>query len=353
MRTRNLSLAPAALAALFLAACGDNGGSAEADLPDDLEGELTFVCSPNEELCAAWADAFEAETGVQTSFVRLSAGEALARLQAGGEVPEFDVWHGGPADTFIAAIEEGLLAPYQSPVAEEIDDELKDAEGYWTGIYLGAIAFCSNQDRLDELGVDAPESWDDLLDPAFAGELSMAHPATSGTSYTLLWTQVERLGGEDAAIDYMRELDQNVLQYTRSGSAPAQMAGRGEVTSALMFAHGCQSQIEEGFDNLTISFPEETGYEIGAVAMIEGTQNEENAQAYIDWALSPAAQDIGPEEGNFQSLTHPESISDDRMVNLDDINLVDYDFERAGESRIELTQRFDDEIAEEPAEDAE
>lgn len=73
MRSRQLTLAGTALAALVLSACGNgDGDSAEADLPDDLEGELTFVCSPNEELCAAWADAFESETGVCGSWTRTS-----------------------------------------------------------------------------------------------------------------------------------------------------------------------------------------------------------------------------------------------------------------------------------------
>lgn len=352
-RSRTL-LVPAVAAALALAACGGDDDADAVDLPDDLDGELTILCTPDEILCAAWADAFEAETGVQTSYVRLSSGEAVARLQASGEASEFDVWHGGPVDGYIAAEAEGLLQSYASPIAEELDEDLVDPDGYWAGVYLGALGFCSNTDRLAELGVDVPESWDDLLVPELQGELMMAHPSTSGTAFTALWTQVERLGGEEEAFEYMSDFNSNVLQYSRSGSAPGQSAGRGEVAVSVIFSHDCTTLQEEGFDNLETSFPAEgTGYEIGGIALLNGTQNEEAAQAYIDWALSPAAQDLGPENSSFQVLTHPDSVNDERMVSLDDIELVSYDFATAGDRRAAMTERFDEQVAEEPDEDEE
>lgn len=355
-RTRTRLLLPTlAVTALILSACGGADTDSDAvDLPDDLSGELTIACTPDEILCIAWAEAFEAETGVTTNYVRLSSGEAVARFQASGDTPEFDVWHGGPVDGFIAADQLDLLAEYHSPVAEDIDPDLVDPDGKWAGVYLGALGFCSNSDRLEELGVDVPQSWDDLLDERLRSEIMMAHPSTSGTAFTALWTQVERLGGEEEAFEYMRSFNQNVLQYSRSGSAPAQAAGRGEVAVSVVFSHDCTSFQEEGFDSLVTSFPAEgTGYEIGGVALLEGTENTEAAQAYIDWALSPAAQDLGPQNGSYQVLTHPDAVVDELMVSLDEVELVEYDFRAAGEQRSAMIQRFDEEVAEEPAEDDE
>lgn len=352
MRNRTpITLSSAALLALGLAACGNGDSGADADVPEGLSGEITVACTADETLCAAWAQAFQAESGVTTNYVRLSSGEAVARFQAAGDNPEFDVWHAGPVDGFIAASGEGILEEYSSPNAEALDDEVIDPNGYWSGVYLGALGFCSNTERLDELGVGVPESWEDLLAPELQGEIMMAHPSTSGTAFTAVWTQVERLGGQDEALGYMRDLNQNMLQYTRSGSAPAQAAGRGEVAVGIVFSHDCVSLQEEGFDALEVSFPSEgTGYEIGGVALLNGSQNREAATAYIDWALTPAAQDLGPENNAFQVLTHPDAADDERMVNLSDINLVDYNFEEAGQERGSITSRFDSEVAEEPAE---
>jgi iron(III) transport system substrate-binding protein len=314
-------------------------------------GELRVLCTPEEPYCVAMAEAFQAETGIPTSFVRMSSGEALARLRAGAAAPEFDVWWGGPADGQVAAGAEGLVEPYVSPNAVAIADEHKAADGTWTGVYIGALGFCSNQAILDELGVEVPDSWDDLLDPALAGNVSVAHPASSGTAYTTFFTQVLRLGGEDEGLEYMKALHPNILQYTTSGSAPGQMAGRGEIAVAIIFSHDCVKNIESGFTDLVVSFPEEgTGYEIGAVSQVAGAQYPENAQAWIDWSLTAPAQEIGQTVGAYQLPTNPDAQVSDLSVSLDDVNLIDYDFQAAGEARTTLTQRFEDEVAAAPVE---
>ena len=314
-------------------------------------GSLTVACGAMEDVCAAWTDAFTEESGIQTSFVRLSSGETVARLGATKDSPEFDVWHGGPVDGFGAARDQDLLEEFVPPNAEAIPDEYKDPQGYWTGVYVGALGFCSNQKVLDELGVDVPDAWDDLLDPKLKGQVSTAHPSTSGTAFTTLWTQVILQGGEDQAIDWMKKMHNNVLQYTKSGTAPGQAAGRGEVAVGLVFSHDCVLYQEQGMSDLVVSFPEEgTGYEVGGVAVIKGTQNLEAAQQYADWAVTAEAQEIGPTVGSYQVHTHPDAASDDRMVELDDVNLVDYDFTEAAEHKKELTTRFDAEVAAQPKE---
>lgn len=329
-----------------LLAAGLSGTAAAQD-----EGSLVVLCTPQEDWCVRMVDEFEAQTGIATSYVRMSSGEALARLRAGAEDPEFDVWWGGPADGQIAAGAEGLIEPYISPNAAAISDEQKGADGTWTGVYVGALGFCSNQSELDRLGIEAPDTWDDLLDPALDANVAVAHPASSGTAYTTFYTQVIRLGGEDAALDYMKQLHNNILQYTKSGSAPGGMAGRGEIATAIIFSHDCIKNYEEGFTDLVVTFPTDgTGYEIGAVALVKGAKNPENAKKWIDWSLQADTQEIGPTVGSFQLPTNPDAAVSDLSVGLDEVNLVEYDFDAAGAARTELTQRFEDEVAAEPAE---
>ncbi|HHW83748.1 MAG TPA: ABC transporter substrate-binding protein [Actinomycetales bacterium] len=358
MSIRNRVLAAGGLAlALTLSACGGNGGGTGTDgttegsggTGGEVQGSVTVACGAMEDLCQAWTQAFTAETGIDASFVRLSSGETVARLASARSNPEFDVWHGGPVDGYGAAVEQELLAAYDSPTAADIPDNYKDPDSMWTGVYVGVLGFCSNQTVLDNLGVEVPNSWDDLLDPALRSQVSTAHPSTSGTAFTTLWTQVVRLGGEDQAFDYMRELHPNILQYTKSGTAPGQVAGRGEVAVGLVFSHDCVKYKEEGMEDLVVSFPEDgTGYEIGGVAMVAGTSNEDAAKAYIDWAISADAQNIGQTVGSYQVLTHPDANVDERMVSLDDVNLVDYDFKLAAQEKPEMTARFDEDIASAP-----
>lgn len=342
----------AAIGTLALGACvvpeaqsgSESGGGASSQ-------SLTIACGAMEDLCQKWTEAFTAASGIATTYVRLSSGETVARLDSAKDNPEFDVWHGGPVDGFGAAAEKGLIEAYDSPTAAAIPAKYKDPEHYWTGVYIGVLGFCSNQEVLNQLGVEVPDSWDDLLDPKLKGQISTAHPSTSGTAFTTLWTQVALRGGEDQGLDYMKQMHNNVLQYTKSGTAPGQIAGRGEVGVGLVFSHDCVKYKEEGMKDLVVSFPKEgTGYEIGGVALIKNTRNAEAAKKYIDWTLSAEAQNIGQTVGSYQLLTNPDAKTNDKMVKIDDVTLVDYDFAKASASKPELTGRFDEEIAAKPRE---
>jgi iron(III) transport system substrate-binding protein len=355
---------------------------------------LTVLCTPQEDWCVAMTQAFQEETGIQTSYVRLSSGEALARIRATTDNPEFSIWWGGPADAFIAATEENLLEVYESPNAAAISDDYKGKDSTWTGVYVGALGFCSNVELLEELGVEAPTSWEDLLDPALEGNVAMAHPATSGTAFTAFWTVVtleaDKLEAAEAgtgyvaadamataeadmateeapadaapgvptqaAIDnafaYFTQLNQNILQYTRSGAAPGTMAGGGEVAVAIIFSHDCVKLQQEGFqDVLVTTFPEEgTGYEIGGMAILKNAPELDAAKMWYDWALTPEAQAIGQTVNSLQLPTNPDAPISDLSVKLDEVTLVDYNFQAAGENRTALVERFDAEVAPAPTE---
>jgi len=349
--------------ALIVAACGSAPTSAPpapaatstpapapTPTPVPKPEKLNVVCGAFEEWCVAMAHAFEAKTGIKTSYVRMSSGEALARIRASKDNPEFDVWHGGPADAYIAAKNEGLLQAYVSPNAAQVPDNLKDPAGYWTGVYVGALGFCSNKDVLARLGVDVPKSWADLLNPKLKGQVAMAHPGTSGTAFTAFWTQVMLSNGDvDKAFEYFKKLHTNILQYTKSGTASGPMAGRGEIAVAIIFSHDCVKYNEQGMSSLVVSFPSEgTGYEIGGVAIVNGAKNPEAAKMYVDWALTAEAQEIGPTVKSYQLPTNPQAKVSAKSVKLSEVNLVTYDFEKAGANRKAIAERFEAEIAPRP-----
>ena len=310
-----------------------------------LAGSLTVVCGATEAWCGAMTGGFQKLTGVSTKFVRLSSGETVARLEAAKANPEFDVWHGGPADGFGVARIGGLIEKYASPTRNLIPKSYQDGEGYWTGVYVGALGFCTNTKEIKRLGLKVPTSWAELLNPKLVKNISSAHPSTSGTAFTTLWTQVTRLGGEAAALDYMTNLHKNILQYTKSGVGPVAIVGRGEAAVGIVFSHDCVAGAEQGLP-LKVSFPSEgTGYEIGGVALVKGSKNPDAAKAYVDFALSRDAQNLGPTVAAYQVLTNPKTKFDKRMVKLNTLNTVVYDFDKAAAAKKALTAKFDATIA--------
>ncbi|HYF61507.1 MAG TPA: ABC transporter substrate-binding protein [Herpetosiphonaceae bacterium] len=307
---------------------------------------IKLLCTTAEDWCAVVMAAAQEQTGIKIVYDHLSSGEALDRLRQPKASPEYDVWFGGPADTYAAAKIDGLLAAYASPTAVRIPSQFKDPDNTWTGLYVGAVAFCSNQAELDKLGVTTPQTWKELENPRLKGHIAMSHPATSGTGYTALWTLVTLNGGDqDKALSFFKGL--GITRYTRSGNSTAALVGKGEAAVSVGFAHQCTKARQEGFPDLKVTFPQDgTGYEIGAVALLAGAKNEDPAKRFIDWALSPAAETVPTTANWFILPTNSEAAVPDQSFMS--AKLLDYNLEFAGAARVKLAERYTAEIAPKP-----
>jgi iron(III) transport system substrate-binding protein len=314
--------------------------------PVITDTELNVLCTPQEQWCQGMKQEFEAKYGITVNYVRMSSGEALARILAEKDNPQFDIWWGGPIDSFVAAKGEGVLEAYDSPNYANLLDPAKtlDPDHTWVGIYMGTLGFATNKDWLAaHPDAKAPTSWDDLLKPEFKGQVMVAHPSSSGTSYTALAT-VLQMRGEEAGWEYLKQYAGQISQYTKSGAAPAKFVGQGEAAVAIVFSHDIVNEIENNKMPLVLTFPEEgTGYEIGGMGLIKGAAHPQAARLWFDWALTPEAQALGPVYAAYQAptvkgveLSHPELL---------EVNLIDYDFVWAGEHKKEFVDKFTNEIA--------
>ncbi|OMF28060.1 iron ABC transporter substrate-binding protein [Paenibacillus sp. FSL H8-0548] len=345
-------LATVALAATMFVGCSSNGnagnaanstGQPEASKP---KGKLTVYIGFQEDHAVKAIDQFTKDTGIQAEMIRMSAGEILAKIRAEKDNPQASVWYGGPADTFVQAVTEDLLEPYVSPVADKIEAKYKDPDGYWTGVYVGAVAFASNKEFLAKKGLEAPTKWSDLTDPKLKGEIVMASPASSGTAYTAIYSILKAFGDEERGFDYLKQLHPQVQQYTTSGAAPGRMVGMGEAGVGILFAHDIIKYQEEGFDNLVMSFPEDgTGYETGSIGIIKNSKNQDLAKAFVDWALSPPAQEIGKTVGSFQNITNRDAVGPEQAVDMSKITLIDYDIAEAGSQRQRIIDKWNSDVS--------
>lgn len=340
-----LGLAASASLLLGCSAPADHDGSSEGG----SSGTLNIACSQQEDFCQQITAAFEKETGIKSTYVRLGAGEVLARLNA--SEGEFDVWSGGQAENHMIADEKGFVERYQSPSAADLPEKYNDPEGAWSGFYTDSIGFCSNVKELEALGLDVPTSWEDLLDPKLQGKIVMAHPATAGVGYMVLFTlQTLHDGDRDAATAYMKELNTNILQYSKSSATSTEMAGRGEIAVGIALDSDCAKAKAAGYDDLEYSYPEEgTGYEVGAVSLLSGAKNKDAAKKYMDWVLTVKAQDLYKDVPSFAAPTHPDAVVGPDVPKQDVINHVHWDLEKAAADREAFIKVFNTDIASESA----
>ncbi len=314
----------------------------------DSNSLTVYTAFPEAEV-VYYMNAFEKETGIKINYIRLSAGEMLTRVEAEKENPQATVMFGGSTDNYIAAQEKGLLEPYQAADLSATPEAYIDPTGTWNPIYVGCIAFACNSDWFEEKGYDYPTSWEDLLDEKYAGEIIMAHPATSGTAYTVLATLIQ-LMGEENVWDYLAKLNKNICQYTKSGSAAPNAVAQGEAAIALTFSHDGLQPTAEGYP-IVLSFPTDgTGYEVGAMGIIKGSaaDEQENAKKFIDWMCSAVGQGLYAENQSFRVPTNTTAPVAEGLVTLDQVNTINYDAVWAAGVKADFCAQFEEKVSSAP-----
>lgn len=319
-------------------------------LPAYAAGKLNMICSADVVVCEQMTNLFEKQhPDIKVSMVRLSAGEAYARIRTEARNPRTDIWWAGTGDPHMQAADEGLTQVYKSPQLDQQQDwARKQAEsaGYRTvGVYAGALGWGYNTKLVADKKLKAPACWADLLDPSYKGEIQMANPNSSGTAYNTLATLVQIMG-EEKAFDYLKKLNANISQYTKSGSAPVKAAARGETTIGIVFMHDAVAMQVDGFPIKAVAPCEGTGYEIGSMSIVKGARNLASAKVWYDWALSAEAQSHMKDAKSFQLPSNKNAAISEYAPRFENIKLIDYDFKTYGDSakRKALLSRWDKEI---------
>lgn len=360
MRKRILALALTSMMILSLAGCkkaedkakesesGSTVSTGDTSMEDLIaaakkEGSLTVYGSCEEAYLSAACQKFESMYGIQVDYQRLSTGEVYTKIEEEAGSPSGDVWFGGTTDPYNEAVSAGLLESYDAKNASHLmASQYKDKDGYWYGIYKGILGFMVNKEELSRLGIEAPKDWDDLLKPEYKGLIGISNPSTAGTAKLIINTMVQ-MKGHDQAMEYLKSLDTNIYQYTKSGSGPSKMVGPGECVIAVGFLHDGITQILAGYDNIELIIPSSgTSYEIGATAIFKGCKHENAAKLWIEYALSPDCVDIAKENESYQFLVldnakQPEEAT---QFGLDPDNVIDYDFEDAKANTSKYVEDF-------------
>ncbi len=267
--------------------------------------------------------AFEKTSGVKVEFLDMSSGEALARFKAEKGKPMADIWFGGGLDSFVAAKTAGLLEAYASPEAGNVDAKYRDKDGTWYGVSLVTVCFMVNEKLCKEKGIAAPASWASLLDPKLKGEVSMANPAISGTTYAVVSELLQTMG-EAEGWSYLKALASNVPYFAKRGGEPPKKAAMGEAVVGISPASGEFFKLAKDYPVAGI-YPEDgVPWTVAPVSILKGAQNMDAAKAFVDWALSAEGQTViskaDPRPPVRTGMAVPEGLGDfkfDKLMTID------------------------------------
>ena len=307
-------------------------------------GSLVVYGSCEEEYLSAVCAKFQKMTGIKTSYQRLSGGEVVTKINEENGHPSADVWFGGTTDPYNEAADKGLLLAYNAKNASHlVGPQFKSKDNYWYGIYRGILGFFWNKDELARLGLQPPKDWDDLIKPEYKNLVSFANPNTSGTGKLIVNTMVQ-MKGREKAMEYFKALDKNICQYTKSGAGPSKLVPTGEVVIGIGFLHDIVYQIvDNGYDNIGMTSPKSgTSYEIGATAIFKGAKNLDNAEKFIEFALTPDCVDLAQDNGSYQFLVinNAKPVKVAVKAGLDKIQTITYNFDDAARNGPDYVNQF-------------
>ena len=272
---------------LFLPACI----RADASVGSSTVGQITVYTALQDEQIPGYLSAFQREyPEIKVNLLRESTGTLTERLLAEKEEPQADVIWGGAATSLLVAEWNEILQPYAPRNIDAIRPQFRDPANppHWVGIDLWMSAFCINTEKAERIGLPTPMSWEELLDPIYKGHIVMPNPNSSGTGF-LSVSALLQIYGEEEGWSYLDQLNENVGEYTDSGSQPCKMAASGKYAIGISFGNQGILQKENGKPVKTVFPREGSGWEIEANALVNKPYIKPAAKTFIDWATSPKA----------------------------------------------------------------
>ncbi len=301
---------------------------------------LNILGSYHEDMVKRLAEMFEAETGCRVAYLRMPTGEGVARLTAEKDNPTFNVYIGGTVDAHENLKEQGILRAYRSPFEHEIPQQYIDPDGVWKAQYLETLSIGVNTERwrTEFPGQEMPTTLEELLNPAFKGEIITPDPFTSGTGYTFL-SSVLQLMGEEKGWKYIEAFNAQVGQYTASGYTPAEKAGLGEYLICVNFLSDQLIVSTSGY-SLTSTVYTGAGWSMCPVSVVAGSEKNTAAQMFIDFSISKRALDALVELGQCVAVRE-DSIAPQGGNGLAGLNFNrDYSPIKAAADKAEILERF-------------
>lgn len=305
--------------------------------------ELKVYSIIHEEETLALTNLFTEKTGIPVNFLRATTGELVNRVITEKDNPQADVLLGGASSYHIKASKEGALEPYKSPLAKDLPSYAVAQDNTWTGFCVLTLGIGINDERYAKLFPDIPrpQSWEDLLNPAYKGEIVLTNPVASSTAYLFVQNQLQRLGW-DKGWDYLLTLAPLVGQFPDSGSAPAKLIGTGEYSLGVSYIHALAKYRAEGF-KVSMIAPENTVGDVDCISIMKNTKNLKAAQNFVDFMLSKEAQEL-MSSIDFTIPVNPQAKGADGSVPVSDLVLIDYDVKKASEQKDEVLKKWTSEV---------
>ncbi|MGK0715195.1 iron ABC transporter substrate-binding protein [Leucobacter sp. W1153] len=295
-KTRSLSmLALAAITAALLVGCSSNSPEApEASTGEELsDGEFTLYSGRNEELVQPLIDMFEEQSGIAVDVRYGDTAELGALLmEEGGRTPA-QVFLSQDAGALGALADRGLFATLPAEITERVTPGFTSTDDTWVGVTGRARVIVFDSNELSP--AEVPTTVDAFTEPIWADRLGIAPGNASFQSFV---TAYRELNGEAEADEWVKSIAANEPQLFDSNGAILSAVNDGVVDAGLInHYYWFRLASELGASNMRaqLAFPEsgDAGsiVNVTGAGMLSSTSTDADALEFIDFLLSPPAQE--------------------------------------------------------------
>jgi phosphoglycerate transport regulatory protein PgtC len=322
------------------------------------ESKIVVVTSFPEELTTRYEREFEKRhPGVHVQYVWKQSRDALLELgkpDQGGA----DVYWAPALANFAILKERGAFRKLKVDRAvlpgRLANQQISDPSGRFEAYDVAGYGVVMNTALAAAEKLAPPKRWGDLARPDYARRLVMPIPAKVGFSPALCdiflqsegwdagWARLAEMAGEATLLD--------------QGALPTPQVREGKAVFGLTIDFFAVSAKANGAP-VDMLYPERTAFLPAHVAMTASTKHAEDAQAFIDFALSKEGQKLMMERDSMRHPARPDAYEDKPEALVDPFKLpseviLDYDFGIGPRRPPLITLLFDLAIVENHAENA-
>ncbi len=287
---------------------------------------------------------FEEETGLtvraQYDLEAVKTVGLVNKLVDEADNPKCDVFWNNELVHTVRLKKKGLLAPYESPSAEEIPARFKDPDHTWTGFAARARVLILNTELASKVVPDEsewPTKTADLLDPKWKGQIGMAKPlaGTTLTHMSVLWS----MKGPEYVMDFWKRLMANDGRVATGNAHLMKEVSIGKFAFGYTDTDDFRMAELEGRPVRRI-FPDQdpNGDIVGclvipnSVSLIRNGPNPENGKRLIDYILSKKVEELLAKGPSAQMPVRKSVPRPDYVLSAEELVTIEVDWEKVAEA---------------------
>ena len=297
---RRTALALAAASLLALAGC-----TASQESESTQEGELVIYSGRSEELIAPLIEQFETSSGTDVSVRYGDSAELAAQILEEGQQTPADVFFAQDAGALQVLQDEELTTGLPTDTVEQVPAQYRSAEDQWVGTSGRARVIVYNTDAVNPDQV--PDSVQELTAQQWRGKVGIAPTNASFQSFV---TALRKTQGEEAAQQWLADLEANDVQTFENNSAILDAVDAGQVELGLVNHYYLYEKADEvGEANLSAANGAFAAGDPGNLVNVAGVAVTPTGSAnrvseeFVDFLLSPQAQDYFATQTSEYPLT--------------------------------------------------